>query len=147
MDVEQYYLHLILFSSSGATSHRATQTRQHQCALLTMSSSIFGAEQHISEPLSSLAVLTGRHREYKHARPCFSQQSTSQRNQRVNEINESTIFNTAYGLFTHLAERFQRFSGFGALSTNQNAVFAGWRARRTHRAGARGHPTRGARDG
>ena len=44
--------------SSGATSHRATQTRQHQCALLTMSSSIFGTEQRISEPLSALAVLT-----------------------------------------------------------------------------------------
>ena len=28
-----------------------------------MSSSIFGAEQRISEPLSALAVLTGRHRE------------------------------------------------------------------------------------
>ena len=38
---------------------RATQTRQHHCALLTMSSSIFGAEQRISEPLSALAVLTG----------------------------------------------------------------------------------------
>ena len=45
--------------SSGATSSRATQTRQYHCALLTMSSSIFGAEQRISEPLSALAVLTG----------------------------------------------------------------------------------------
>ena len=45
--------------SSAATSSRATQTRQHRCALLTMSSSIFGAEQRISEPLSALAVLTG----------------------------------------------------------------------------------------
>ena len=44
---------------------RATQTRQHHCALLTMSSSIFGAEQRNSEPLSALAVLTGRHREIK----------------------------------------------------------------------------------
>ena len=34
-------------------------TRQHHCALLTMSSSIFGAEQRISEPLSALAVLSG----------------------------------------------------------------------------------------
>ena len=50
-----------------------------------MSSSIFGAEQRISEPLSALAVLTGRHREIKHPRPCFSQKSTSQRNQRVND--------------------------------------------------------------
>ena len=47
--------------------------------------SIFGAEQCISEPLSALAVLTGRHREKKHPRPNFSQQSTSQRNQRVND--------------------------------------------------------------
>ena len=46
---------------------------QHHCALLTMSSSIFGAEQRISEPLSALAVLTGRHREEKHPRPNFSQ--------------------------------------------------------------------------
>ena len=38
---------------------QATQTRQHQCALLTMSSSIFGAEQRISEPLTALAVLPG----------------------------------------------------------------------------------------
>ena len=37
----------------------ATQTLQHHCALLTMSSSIFGAEQRISEPLSALAVLSG----------------------------------------------------------------------------------------
>ena len=42
-----------------ATSHRATQTRQHQCALLTMPSSIFGAERHIRELLTALAVLTG----------------------------------------------------------------------------------------
>ena len=67
---------------------RATQTRQHHCALLTMSSSIFGAEQRISEPLSALAVLTGRHRENEHPRPNFSQKSTSQRNQRVNDIGQ-----------------------------------------------------------
>ena len=30
--------------------------------------SIFGAEQSINEPLSALAVLTGRHREIKHPR-------------------------------------------------------------------------------
>ena len=42
-----------------------------------MSSSIFGAEQRIGEPLSALAVLTGRHREKKHARPNFSQKSTN----------------------------------------------------------------------
>ena len=51
-----------------------------------MSSSIFGAEQRISEPLSALAVLTGRHRGKKHPRPNFSQKSTSQRIQRVNDI-------------------------------------------------------------
>jgi len=34
-----------------------------------MLSSSFGAEQRISEPLSALAFLTGRHREIKHARP------------------------------------------------------------------------------
>ena len=50
-----------------------------------MSSSIFGAEQRISEPLSALAVLSGRHREEKHPRPNFRQK------QRVNEFNESTI--------------------------------------------------------
>ena len=53
-----------------------------------MSSSIFGAEQRIGEPLSALAVLTGRHREKKHPRPCFSQKSMSQRNQRVNDIGK-----------------------------------------------------------
>ena len=37
--------------------------------LLMMSSSIVGAEQRIGEPLSALAVLTGRHTEKKHARP------------------------------------------------------------------------------
>ena len=31
--------------------------------------SIFGAEQRISEPLSALAVQTGRHTEKTHARP------------------------------------------------------------------------------
>ena len=36
-----------------------------------MSSSIFGAEQRIGEPLSALAVLTGRLREEKHPRPNF----------------------------------------------------------------------------
>ena len=57
----------------------ATQTRQFQCALLTMSSSIFGAEQRISEP------------------PCFSQQSTSQRNQRVNDIGHMIYSFAFYG--------------------------------------------------
>ena len=56
-----------------------------------MSSSIFGAEQRISEPLSALAVLTGRHREKKHPRPCFSQKSTSQRNQRVNDMENGLL--------------------------------------------------------
>ena len=51
-----------------------------------MMPSIFGAEQRISEPLSALAVQTGRHTEKIHPRPCFSQKSTSQRNQRVNDI-------------------------------------------------------------
>ena len=45
-----------------------------------MASSIFGAEPRISEPLSALAVLTGRHTENTHARPNFSQ----------NKVNEST---------------------------------------------------------
>ena len=45
---------------------------------------MFGAKQRISEPLSALAVHTGRYREIKHPRPNFSQ--------RVNEINESTIW-------------------------------------------------------
>ena len=57
------------------------QTRQHQCALLTMSSSIFGAKRRIREPLTALAVLTGpdrRNRVRKHARSNFSQ--------RVNDI-------------------------------------------------------------
>jgi len=73
-----------------ATSHRATQTRQHQCALLTMSSSIFGAEQRISEPLSALAVLTGRHRKKNTRDPILV------KSQRVNEINESTIGTMVY---------------------------------------------------
>ena len=55
------------------------------CTLLTMSSSIFGAERRSSEPISALAVLSGRHREKKHPRPCFSQKSTRQRNQRDND--------------------------------------------------------------
>ena len=49
-----------------------------------MSSSIFGAEQRISEPLSALAVLTGRHRGKK-TPATLSPKSTSQRNQRVND--------------------------------------------------------------
>ena len=57
-----------------------------------MSSSVFGAEQRISEPLSALAVLTGRHRGKKHPRPNFSQKSTSQRIQRVNDM-ENGLFN------------------------------------------------------
>jgi len=51
-----------------------------------MSSSIFGAEQRISEPLSALAVLTGRHREKNTRDPVLVN------SQRVNEINESTIY-------------------------------------------------------
>ena len=54
-----YTLTFVPTFDGGATSFRATQTRQHQCALLTMSSSNFGAEQRIGEPLSALAVLTG----------------------------------------------------------------------------------------
>ena len=46
-----------------------------------MASSMFGAKQRISEPLSALAVHTGRYREIK-------QNSTSQRNQRVNDIGQ-----------------------------------------------------------
>ena len=53
-----------------------------------MASSMFGAKQRISEPLSALAVHTGRYREIKHPRPNFSQNSTSQRNQRVNDIGQ-----------------------------------------------------------
>ena len=34
-----------------------------------MASSMFGAKQRISEPLSALAVHTGRYREIKHPRP------------------------------------------------------------------------------
>ena len=49
-----------------------------------MSSSIFGAEQRISEPLSALAVLTGRHREKNTRDPVLV------KSQRVNEFNEST---------------------------------------------------------
>ena len=48
-----------------------------------MSSSIFGAEQRISEPLSALAVLTGRHTEKNHPRPNFSSIL-------VTKVNEST---------------------------------------------------------
>ena len=44
-----------------------------------MSSSIFGAEQRISEPLSALAVLTGRHREKNTRDPVLVNESTSQR--------------------------------------------------------------------
>ena len=55
-----------------------------------MSSSIFGAEQRISEPLSALAVLTGRHREKNTRDPILV------KSQRVNEINESTIWRIVY---------------------------------------------------
>ena len=48
-----------------------------------MSSSIFGAERRSSEPLSALAVLLALGK--KHPRPCFSQKSTRQRNQRDND--------------------------------------------------------------
>ena len=49
-----------------------------------MSSSIFGAEQRISEPLSALAVLSWRHREN-------TRDPVLVKSQRVNEINELTI--------------------------------------------------------
>ena len=49
--------------SSAATYYLTTRARQHLCALLMMMPSIFGTEQRISEPLSALAVLTGRHTE------------------------------------------------------------------------------------
>ena len=48
-----------------------------------MASSMFGAKQRISEPLSALAVHTGRYREIKHPRPNFSQNSTIDREIRV----------------------------------------------------------------
>ena len=64
---------------SGATSYRATQTRQRRCALPMMMPSIFGAEKCISEPPSALAVLTGRHRGKNTRDQIFSQKSTSQR--------------------------------------------------------------------
>ena len=51
-----------------------------------MASSIFGAKQRISKPLSALAVLTGRHMEKNTRDLNFCQKSTSQRNQRVNDI-------------------------------------------------------------
>ena len=75
-----------------------------------MSSSIFGAEQRISEPLSALAVLTGRHRGKKHPRPNFSQKSTSQRIQRVNDIGRMVylsihvIGRISYGLLEYASE-------------------------------------------
>ena len=60
-----------------------------------MSSSIFGAEQRISEPLSALAVLTGRHTEKNHPRPNFSHKSEC-----VNEINESKRYRASGLLIT-----------------------------------------------
>ena len=53
-----------------------------------MSSSIFGAEQRIIEPLSALAFLTGRHREEKTPRPNFS----LVKSHRVNEINDRLLY-------------------------------------------------------
>ena len=50
-----------------------------------MPSSNFGAEQRISEPLSALAVLTGRHRGKNTRDPVLVNESTSQRNQWVND--------------------------------------------------------------
>ena len=44
-----------------------------------MASSIFGAEQRISEPLSAVAILTGRHREKNTRDPILV------KSQRVNE--------------------------------------------------------------
>ena len=58
-----------LSRSSGATQYLTARARQHLCALLMMASSMFGAKQRISKPLSALAVLTGRRREIKHPRP------------------------------------------------------------------------------
>ena len=54
-----------------------------------MSSSIFGAEQRIGEPLSALAVLTGRHRG-KNTRDPILVNSQRVNSQRVNDM--------AYGL-------------------------------------------------
>ena len=52
-------------SSSAATQYLTTWTRQRWYALLMMTSSVFGAEQHISKWSSALAVQTGRHRKRK----------------------------------------------------------------------------------
>ena len=84
--------------SQDATSHRATQTRQHQCALLMMASSIFGAEQRIGEPLSALAVLTGRHREKNTRDPVLVNTKRNQRNQRVNDIGNMVYYCNQQGV-------------------------------------------------
>ena len=61
-----------------------------------MASSIFGAEQRISEPLSALAVLTGRRGKKNTRDPILVNKS-----QRVNEINER-VNDIANGLYYNI---------------------------------------------
>ena len=62
-----------------------------------MSSSIFGAEQRISEPLSVLAVLAGRHRENNTRDAILVKESTSQR---VNDIGRMVYYEGIYTFVT-----------------------------------------------
>ena len=76
-----------------------------------MASSIFGAEQRVSEPLSALAVLTGRHREKNTRDPVLGN------SQRVNEINESTIWKLEWNWSI-------TFVSFGSLRLLSNFVIS-----------------------
>ena len=63
-----------------------------------MASSIFGAEQRIGEPLSALAVLTGRHREKNTRDPVLVNRKRNQRNQRVNDIGNMVYYCNQQGV-------------------------------------------------
>ena len=83
--------------SSGATSYLTTQARQRRCALRMMMPPSLAPVAYLPV-VSALAVQTGRHTE-KTPATCFSQKSTSRRNQRVNDIAQVVYFDTYFDTF------------------------------------------------
>ena len=59
LDFWTRYNIVVASSRPAATSYHTTQTRRRRCALPMMASSMFGAKQRISEPLSALAFPLG----------------------------------------------------------------------------------------
>ena len=82
----------LLGAKDGGRHHQA------RALVLMMASSIFGAEQRIGEPLSALAVLTGRHREKNTRDPVLVNRKRNQRNQRVNDIGNMVYYCNQQGV-------------------------------------------------